>query len=280
MGDALSSTPAIYSFWKKFRLDYDITVAFPDYCIPLFKGVLQVADCRIINKKEFDKVIDIGNPCPAAEYESINKEKTTYSRVQLFAKGLGFNPDDFRNVVPIYHLTNIEAERSEIFKKTKKGIKVGISLHSNEAYRDYTKMKELIEAICDISIVNHVILFGQRDIEIKNDKIFRVIDKDVRYAISLQASCDLFISPDTMFLHSAAALRLQTILLDGPLHGPRFGGYPIKVVNASDKYKCIPCWRNSYTPCIYSPFDVDSSLCMDRIEVQDIIKEVNNCILF
>ena len=267
IGDALCCTPPLQRFVQTRQSDFNITIAFPKFCLPIFKGVVNVVDKDTVDPDLFTDVIRLSGPCPASVYEGHHRENVRLSRIQIFAKALRLNPEEFKSEVPIY---NYYPEREYVtsIAKRKKGFTVGISLHSNEAYRDYIHTAELIDLITNYTGVKQVFLYGQRLPEgyKANSKHSLFINKELRKAISSQTLCNVMITPDTLFLHTAAALHVPTILLEGPLSNDyRFASYPL--IRVSARKDCIPCWRNGNTPCKYAPLSLPTSVCMDEIKL-------------
>jgi len=281
MGDAVSAIPSILLFIM-LNNEHDVTVAFPKFCHPLFANLIDVIDSKGIDTDEYDKVYQLDNPCPCAIYESQYREATRHSRIEIFGDALGIEEDLLAKLEPVYSFSTGELEEIENYKINHKveGKVIGIGLHSAEGYRDYPGMPGVINALIERDDIGEVVLFGTKvpdNVDIGHPKITPLIGLNLRKVTKILSLCDSFITVDSLFLHLAAALKIETVLLDGPLESKyRFKRYPIAYrINTKKQFpECMPCWRNGYTPCIYSPLDLEKSLCMSKIEVG----EINDCI--
>lgn len=277
IGDAMSAIPSIYRYVHTHKNEV-IDVAYPKFTHEVFNNIIPVKDSKDIKISNYQKILRLDNPCPCAVYESNHRRNVKYSRIQLFANALGFNPEEFRNIVTMYKMSKQEENVALSFQKSLYGKKViGIGVHSAESYRNYPKMPQLINELTKTDI-DKIYLFGtQRPDGIEeNEKLVFIMNHTLREAAIYLSLCKEFITVDSLFLHMAAALNIPTILLDGPLESEfRFASYPIiKRINTKNMYGCMPCWRNANDYCVFSPSDKNESSCMFSIEVNSILKNI------
>jgi ADP-heptose:LPS heptosyltransferase len=280
LGDALSCTPAIQEYVKDHP-EEKVWLSFPRWILPVLYGFCD--DNHIpsedvdITKASFDKIIKLSDPCPAATYEFAHLQKTAKSRIQIFAGAMGYSPLQFLGKRPIWNWMADEEQDRRILRNKFVGGKIGIAPFTSDKYRDYPHTKELIKELADIKNVKHIFVFVKNtsDITLENyeNKIQVIGDISIRKSVVYQSICDYFITPDTFFLHSAAAINIGTMLLEGPLaNDVRFYGYPVIRLNA--KLDCIPCWRNTYTPCRLDPEHLENSVCMQKMTPQFIKRTI------
>ena len=277
IGDLLMMTPGIYALKKKYPKS-EIELAIPKRYFPIFENNKDVKLLDIeedyFNHLEYDKWFNFTD-CPAARIESLTSPRVRKSRIEIFSSALKIN------LVSRWHMSKIprfffsEDELNfanehweELGLENKKVI--GVQLHSDETYRDYPLMENLVEQLSK----NYVVMLFDGNV-IKGfefENVIKVQNLSIRKAFSLAYKCDLIIAPDSSFVHFAAAFDIPTIALFGPIDGKiRTKHYSnCTYLSAKDIFGCLPCWRNEDIPCKLT--GMRTSECMKAIPVSKIIK--------
>ena len=149
---------------------------------------------------------------------------------------------------------------------------IGIQLHSDETYRDFPMMEQLVKKISE----NHkVLVFDSEPITGFNfENVIKVQSMPIRKAFAIASKCDVIVAPDSSFIHFAAAFNIPTIALFGPIDGKiRTMHYPnCKYINSKDLFGCLPCWRNESIPCKLT--GMRQSVCLGNIPINKIVSEL------
>jgi ADP-heptose:LPS heptosyltransferase len=147
---------------------------------------------------------------------------------------------------------------------------IGIQLRSDEVYRDYPDMKQLVTRL---SQNYHVLVFDAEKIHgFEHERITKIDCLPMRQAFALASACDAIIAPDSSFVHLAAAFDLPCVGLYGPIDGHvRTRHYPkCKYLDVRKTLGCMPCWRNEQIPCKLT--NNRASVCMVDIAIDEILK--------
>lgn len=209
------------------------------------------------------KIIELGDPCPCAKYESDSKnEYGEYSiiknRTEIYAKASGLQ---WKHEIPKLYL--IEEEKQSIIVDHPA---IGIELKTAEKWRDYPHVKSLAKKLKKDF---NVYVFDLKD-ELKLNGVTNITGQPLRSVLASIANMDLMICPDSGLAHCAGALNVPLLGLMAPTDGSiRYGIYDNVTLM---KIECdrYPCW---YSPC--KGFH-DYQPCLKNIKVKHIVKEVKD----
>ena len=276
IGDLLMMTPGIHALKKKFPKS-EINLAIPKRYFPIFEGNDDVKLLDIegdfFTHLKFNKWYNFTD-CPAARKESRTAPKVRKSRVEIFSSALNIN---FLSRFGMskktrFFFTEGELEfaahfwrNSDLIEKTV----IGVQLHSDETYRDYPLMENLVKKL---SKKHTVLIFDNEIIEgFEFENVIKIQNLSIRKVFALAHKCNAIVAPDSSFIHFAAAFNIPTVALFGPIDGKvRTTHYPnCTYLSAKDLFGCIPCWRNESIPCKLT--GMRTSECMKKIPVNLII---------
>lgn len=161
------------------------------------------------------------------------------------------------------------------------GFHTGSSLLKNHIHKRWDKNKyaELAEKL--IKIYNAKILLFGNEFELNNEinsmlnnQAFISSTENYMDSISRMSHCKLFVSNDTAFLHSAAALQIPAVGIFAYTNYKELYPWKAKHVIVRKEIECSPCFYNSPKPaaCIYSGEEVFK--CMKMIEVDEVFEAV------
>lgn len=284
IGDLLMMTPGINALKKKYP-KHEIHLAVPKRYFPVFEGnddvnLINIEDdffSHITYKKWYNFT-----DCPAARVESRTSPKVKKSRIRIFTNALGINHINYilADKKPRFFLSRNEEEfASEFFTKNDLTFQtvIGVQLHSDESYRDFPMMEQLVARI---SAKYKILVFDSEPIVGYNiENVIKIQSLSIRNAFALVSKCNAIIAPDSSFIHLAAAFNIPTIALFGPIDGKvRTKHYPYcTYINSKDLFGCLPCWRNESIPCKLT--GMRQSICLSNIPINKIQNELEK-ILF
>jgi len=279
IGDLLMMTPGIHALKKKFP-DKEIHLAIPHRYFQIFENN---PDVKLIDIEEdffshvhYRKWFNFTD-CPASRKESRSAPKVKKNRIDIFAKAMGVKGIRLFNMErnPRYHISPEEHRFAyDFFERANLNDEVvlGIQLHSDESYRDYSQMKNLVELL---SRKFKILLFDGYRIDGYNfENVFKIDSFSLREAFAIAHKCDAIIAPDSSFVHFAAAFNIPTIALFGPIDGKvRTKSYSnCTFIDARDELDCLPCWRNENIPCKLT--GMRNSACLESIPINKIVYEL------
>ena len=279
VGDLLMMTPGIREMKKNYPRR-EIHLAIPKRYFSIFSNNTDVKLVDIeddsFSHLDYSKWYNFTD-CPAARLESRKAPKVKKNRTELFAIGLGLKGLRLLRMdhKPVYSLSYDEKEfANDFWDKMKLNDKkvIGIQLHTDESYRDYPLMENLVEKISRDYVV---LLFDNSRIDGFNfENAIKIDSFAIREAFALASKCNLIIAPDSAFIHFAAAFDLPSIGIFGPIDGKvRTQHYPnCTYIDVREQLGCLPCWRNEDIPCKLT--GMRHSACMESISVQKIINEI------
>jgi ADP-heptose:LPS heptosyltransferase len=283
IGDLLMMTPGIHALRRRYP-DEEIHLALPKRFFPLFLGNSDVTLLDIesngLDHASYRKWYNLTD-CPAARVESRTAPRVRRSRQDIFASALGIGPIRRRSMDrrPRYFVTEDEAAFQTAFWKAH-GLEgktvVGVQLRSDEVYRDYPHMRQLIQAI---SQDKHVMVFDAEEIQgLNGANIVKIGGLGIRQAFALLSGCDAVVAPDSAFVHLAGAFDLPCVALYGPIDGRvRTKHYPrCKFLDVRNTLGCLPCWRNDRIPCKLT--NMRTSICMADISIQRVLGALDEVI--
>lgn len=276
IGDLLMLTPALHLLKQKYPAE-EIHLAVPRQYFPLFLHnddvILLDIERQAIDPAHYKSWYNLTD-CPAARVESRTAPKVKKSRVDIFISSLGrrgwFIKESDRR--PRYFIS----EDEKLFQKkfwfehelTGKPV-IGIQLRSDETYRDYPHMRELVQKI---SAKYTVLLFDAQPIAgFDFDNVIKGDSFPLRQAFALARCCDAIIAPDSSFVHFAAAFDIPCVALFGPIDGKvRTKHYPYcQFVDVREELACVPCWRNEQIPCKLT--GSRHSICLSLLKISRVI---------
>jgi ADP-heptose:LPS heptosyltransferase len=276
IGDLLMMTPGFHELKKKHP-DEEIHLAIPKRYFPVFEGnpdvsLLDIETTRF-DSAEYRRWFNFTD-CPASRVESRTAPKVKKGRIEIFASALGVNLLKVRHMDkrPRYFVLPEERAFQLSFWRTNRleGTKViGIQLRSDEVYRDYPHMRQLVSRLAQ---EHNVLVFDAETIHgLENEHIIKVDGLPMRRAFALASACDAIVAPDSSFVHLAAALDIPCVALFGPIDGHiRTRHYAqCKYLDVKKKLGCAPCWRNEQIPCKLT--NMRSSVCMVDISTNEIL---------
>lgn len=214
------------------------------------------------------QIIDLSADCPSARYESVHQPYIQMDRIELFAKAMGVAPE-----VPRLFLSDDEQMAAKQFfarKRPRVGPgRVGLVLRSAEMWRNYPFNSKLAERLSAIGL-DVVILDHQQIIDgFPNTNGF-----SLREITAVISQCNVVVTPDTGWLHVAAALGRPVVGLFGSIDPElRLSRYevPGRWLTHDCPYQRQPCW---YDICAEKD---EIQPCM-RIEPEKIVNAVIECL--
>ena len=275
IGDLLMMTPGLHALKKKFP-NKEIHLAIPHHYFQIFENN---PDVKLIDIEEdffshvhYRKWFNFTD-CPASRKESRSAPKVKKSRIDIFAKAMGVKGIRFltMNPSPRYFISTDEHNFADDFferAKLNDEVVIGIQLNSDESYRDYPHMENLVEIL---SKKFKILLFDGYRIDGYNfENVFKIDSFSLREAFAIAHKCDAIIAPDSSFVHFAAAFEIPTIALFGPIDGKvRTKSYSNCIfIDARDELECLPCWRNENIPCKLT--GMRNSACLESIPIKKI----------
>ena len=279
IGDLLMMTPGLHALKNKFP-NKEIHLAIPRRYFQIFH---YNPDVKLIDIEEdffshflYTRWFNFTD-CPASRKESRSAPNVKKSRIDIFAQAMGVKGIRLFTMDrrPRYFISKDELKfADDFFERVKLNGEtvIGIQLHSEETYRDYPQMENLVEVL---SKKFNVLLFDSYRIDGYNfENVFKIDSFSLREAFAIAHKCDGIIAPDSSFVHFAAAFEIPTIALFGPIDGEvRTKSYSnCKFIDSRDQLGCLPCWRNENIPCKLT--GMRNSACMESIPVFTIVFEL------
>lgn len=268
IGDLLMLTPGLHALSR--RVGGRVRLAVPRRYFPLFDGNDDV------------DLIDIHEPldparsplwfnltdCPAARSESLAAPRVRRNRIEVFARALGLRGRALRQMDrrPRYFVSQGERARRDSFFEAH-GLAgrdvVGVQLRADESYRDYPHMPALVRLLARETPV--LVFTNGAAAGYDAPGVVKVEGRGLREAFALASGCSVLVSPDSAFLHLAAALDVPAVALFGPTDGRvRAADYPrARALDARASLRCVPCWRNEDIPCALT--GGRTSVCMGEV---------------
>jgi len=279
IGDLLMMTPGFHALKEKYP-SHEIHLAIPKRYFSLFEGnkdvILKDIEEPDLNHLQYGKWFNFTD-CPASRRESKTAPKVKESRIDIFAKALGNKrirlwkldrkPRYFINEEEHHFKNKFWNENNLTGKKV-----IGVQLHSDETYRNYPQMENLVT---ELSKEYSVLVFDGEPIKGCNfENVIKLDNCSLRNAFAIASGCDAIIAPDSSFVHFAASQDIPCLALFGPIDGKlRTKHYKYcRFLDARDQMECLPCWRNESIPCKLT--NMRSSVCMSKIHLNKILDEL------
>ena len=252
IGDAVMLEPTIRAVANTCH-HYAVQTKYPQ----LFEGMYPLVD----QPPEGADVIDLGEDCPAARYESaawpIEK-----SRTQLFLEEAGFF---YAHQSPSLDLSPQEKEVSAEYQQTL-GCQIGLATISAkynnhlDGWRDYPYPDKLAQLLSRIGTV------GWFDLQPLNSKWAEDFRGGLRQMMVRISSLSVMVAVDTALVHLAGALSIPQFCLFGPTN-PQYRVAQYPNVNWLPKYEK---WGRAY--CWYQP--CEGRYCLQTISPKQIYERV------
>jgi len=256
LGDLLMMTAGLRALRKKYPQE-TIHFAIPNAFFPLLAGNddfecidIEAASLQTTNYARWYDLTD----CPASRIETMEFPNIKSNRIEIFAAAMGINKKELAKYgyTPRYEISANERKVAEdyIAKINPDNKKIiGIQANSAETYRNWLQIEEVAFKLSQDSLV---LVFNNQAFEgYEGDNIIKVV-KPLRTSFAIVAQCDLIISPDSSFVHLAAALSLPAIGVFGPTSGQVISRHYLKskaiMPNKTD-FPCSPCYRNENLVC-------------------------------
>lgn len=282
IGDLLMMTPGLHALAR--QQGQPVHFATCKRFFPLFEGnpdvLLLDADAEPVNVLAYDRWVNLTH-CPAAREETRTLPNVTKSRIEIFARSICGKETDLSKTGyrPRYTLLPADEQfQADFWRKHQlDGHKVvGVQLFSQDTYKDYPHMRELVFRLAEthkVLIIHHLPVPGY-----DHPNIVPVLGMGLREAFAVAARCDAIVSPDSAFVHFAAAFDIPTIAIFGPTDGRTFTKhYPrCQVVDLYRELRCLPCWRNEDLSCKLT--DGRRSVCLGMIPVETVIAKVEGAL--
>jgi len=276
LGDLLMMTAGLRALRKKYpqeKIHFAIPSAFfsllegnDDFeCIDIEAASLQTTD--------YERWYDLTD-CPASRIETMEFPTIKSNRIEIFASAMGISRKELAQYgyTPRYEISADERQVAEAYianiNQNNKKI-IGIQANSAETYRNWSQIEELA---VDLSQDSLVLVFNNEPIKgYEGNNIIKVI-QPLRASFAIVAQCDLIISPDSSFVHLAAALSLPAIGIFGPTSGKVISRHYLKskaiMPNKTD-FPCSPCYRNENLVCNLA--GNYTSVCLANITPTDVL---------
>ena len=264
LGDTISVLSALQQMRKSFPDTHILFRAWKPY-IEMLKNHPDIDELQDMSEVEVsplgdDEVfIDIGNPCPAGNYESKRQSETNKSRNELFTIACGLNWFGER---PKLYLTEEEKQFGwnyvDAFSDSGRN-NLGIVLRSAETWKDWKHTADFIELVKD---EYNIYAFDETlSIDIDGVKNVARDSLPIREFLSVLPYMDCVITPDTGTMHICDALDVPCIALFGSMIGEFYKTkYPnsLSVIQGKCIYDKKPCFydvcegKGNYQPCMNS----------------------------
>lgn len=256
IGDILMMTPGIKALAKE---DWEVYVAInrhgtrDDSYYLLLKDnpyIKEIYDYRYVNKKRFDKFVDLSNV--AYLYEQAGYP---YTRCEIFARKIG---------------VKIESNKPELFLETTYKNKIPtialhfISLEKRRSLPEITREK-LIHYLLNNTKYN-LLLLDNKESEIISERIVSCHKKNVEESTFELSKCIYFIGVDSGWIHVAGALGIRSLGLFGSVNP----ALRIKDYNATSIWPEIECRGCFYKACN------KTYQCMKLITLETILNSLKN----
>lgn len=206
-------------------------------------------------------------------------------------KGIGEVKDEDAGKMEIHISQKLSEEADEFIReinpenKLLAGFHPGSSVLKNHIHKRWDKKKFAEAGKLLMKDYNAKILLFGNEFELNNE-INSLLDNNAVIAstdnfmdsIARMKHCGLFISNDTAFMHSAAALDIPVIGIFGYTNAKELYPWKTKNVIVRKELDCSPCFYNSPKPasCIYN--GDEEFQCMKSIEVSEVMNAAGKLI--
>jgi ADP-heptose:LPS heptosyltransferase len=276
LGDLLMMTAGLRALRKKYPQE-TIHFAIPNAFFPLLEGNddFECIDIEAtsLQTTDYTRWYDLTD-CPAGRIETMELPNIKSNRIEIFAAAMGITKKELAHYgyTPRYEISADERrEAEEYIAKINPDNKkiIGIQANSAETYRNWLQIEELAFKLSQDSLV---LVFNNQAFEgYEGANIIKVV-KPLRASFAIVAQCDLIISPDSSFVHLAAALSLPAIGIFGPTSGKVISRHYLKskpIMPNKQDFPCSPCYRNENLVCNLA--GSYTSVCLANIKPTDVL---------
>ena len=276
LGDLLMMTSGLRALRKKYP-QATIHFAIPKAFFPLLEGnddfeCIDI-EAESLQTTDYARWYDLTD-CPASRIETVEFPNIKSNRIEIFAAAMGISKKELAHYgyTPRYEISTDERRVAEAYianiNQNNKKI-IGIQANSAETYRNWLQIEELAITLSQDSLV---LVFNNDAINgYEGNNIIKVV-LPIRASFAIVAQCDLIISPDSSFVHLAAALSLPAIGIFGPTSGKVISRHYLKskaiMPNKTD-FPCSPCYRNENLVCNLA--GNYTSVCLANITPTDVL---------
>lgn len=235
VGDLMLTTPTI----KKIKeINPEAYVGYATYA--RYVGFMRHVDIvdEVIDLEDVD-ARDWDICCDWIAWSETSPLRYTIPRMDLFAARAGVSLATDRQ--PVYHVTDDELAWAKSVTATLGSPIVAITPIGSTAVRTYPHYRRLIDILLERG--KSVVLLHDRPIDVdKNTNSFLNMSGKLSLAesIAILAVSDCLVSPDSGFVHVAAALDIPTVAIFGTIdHRLRTLFYPLcNVIQINDEIGC------------------------------------------
>ncbi len=277
-GDILTMTPALRVLAR--RGGQKIDMLLPRRFAPLLENNPDVR-LHFIEQLDDDwrpplSVIDLTD-CPTVVGELAEMPNIVTDRIVLFARGMGVTEAELDRVGrrPIFEPPQAAEAAAERWLQGN-GLDgerfVAVQARAAESYKSWPGIAAA--AIALASFVP-VVVFDETGLAGFDDPRIRTafgLELGTAFAIACRAA--VIVSADSALLHLAGARAIPSVGIFGPTSGAaRVAAYPeAMVVDQSERFRCIACWRNEFTECRVT--QGMRSACLDTLPVDKVVEAV------
>lgn len=244
LGDLLMLTPTFREMKRRWPKCHVTVATFPRY-----RGVLA-------NNPHVDAFLDYPVVEEAMDgYQGIvwledaverNPDARTMPVIDALARRFGLEIPDHRLEFALFDAERMAAE--DAFPRTGKR-RVGIQTRASARYKSYGQQEMDQVAMLLYKHGWEVFLFGNPgELNAPDDMPGLVnvtkVAKTVRESAAIAATCDVIVSPDSFFVHLAAALDLPCVALYGPFPAKLYTAHYPKCRAIQGKGACSPCFHH------------------------------------
>jgi ADP-heptose:LPS heptosyltransferase len=256
LGDVLMITPGLRAL-KDLYPEAVLTVAVDRHSTgdDQYYGILKNApfidyliDARYVERKKYDKVIDISAVCISYE----RKVLPNINRIKLFASHMGIT--QIEDYLPFYKIKNTEVIWAEkiIAPYKEKGPLIALHSSSNDPKRNLPVknqvdfIKSILTEVPNATIILfdfNRIFAGTDIVQQFSNSIYEASFTDVRQMAALIGQCDVFVGPDSGPMHLAGALSIPSVVTFGSIPpDARINYYPTHTGIRDTGLSCLGCW--------------------------------------
>lgn len=256
LGDVLMTLPTVRTLQQKYNAQIDYATDFEYWggSLPkLFVGnpyVTRVIDHVIVNKGDYNAVVDLTCPCIAYEKPHV----APINRIDLFARHAGLSLP-LKNPLPDYYVTDQERVWAQQWIEARGFSKYKLILlcpNSSTSRRDCSQqtLQHALARLVQTFSKTHRGVISLQSATIKSDVNWHLAgtaefrDYGFRELGALMEHCDLVICQDSAPLHLAGALNIKTLALFGPTDPrARINYYPrAQAIWFRHELACSPCY--------------------------------------
>lgn len=201
--------------------------------------------------------------------ELIARKEQNENIIQHNVNRLGIHDYEYRS---IFYLSTKEEEwaKSILTNKSQKPI-LAICTRSKEPVKNWP-LNYWADLVQNISSEFHIIQLGDSSEPKLHGVTYLAGKYTMRESAALLSKCGIFIGPDSLLMHIANGLNIQSIIIFGGSRPVKSFGYA-KNINIASTPDCSPCW-------IHEGFEIcDHRLqCMNSISTTQVLEAINSLV--